>query len=84
MVLSDTLTGLPNRLHPKERLDRMGSPGDAGATPFAILVMDRFKHVNDSCGHDVGDQLLQQVASRLMGCLRRQAIAERLRLHVLV
>lgn len=73
MALSDTLTGLPNRLHLKEQLDKLGSWSRANQTPFAILVMDldRFKHVNDSCGHDVGDQLLQQAASRLAGCLRR-------------
>jgi GGDEF domain-containing protein len=73
MALSDTLTGLPNRLHLRERLEKLASWSRASETPFAVLVMDldHFKHVNDTCGHDVGDQLLQQAANRLAGCLRR-------------
>lgn len=81
MALSDTLTGLPNRLFLRERLDQLVSGNGVGQTPFAVLVMDldRFKQVNDSCGHDVGDQLLQQAASRLAGSLRRsdRAAAEK-------
>jgi diguanylate cyclase (GGDEF)-like protein len=77
MALSDTLTGLPNRLYLRERLDQLASGDGADHPPFAVLVMDldRFKQVNDAYGHDVGDQLLQQAASRLAGCLRLAAAA---------
>ncbi|WHO39946.1 EAL domain-containing protein [Sphingobium sp. AP49] len=63
----DPLTGLPNRSHLREALDQamadVGSrrPGCA----FLMLDLDRFKAINDSLGHQVGDQLLSQVAQRL-------------------
>jgi len=68
----DPLTNLPNRLLLRSRLDhaidRMERNGGQGALLF--LDLDRFKNVNDSLGHPVGDTLLQMVAERLLARLR--------------
>src|SRR5712692_3009189 len=69
----DPLTGLPNRALFLDHLN--GSIARAGRRPgylFAVLFfdLDRFKNVNDSLGHSVGDQLLIEVAHRLHKCLR--------------
>ena len=66
----DALTGLPNRSALLERLDGLcGGDGTAGEVPqeFALLFIDfdRFKAINDSLGHDVGDQLLVNIARRI-------------------
>ncbi|HEV3428021.1 MAG TPA: EAL domain-containing protein [Paraburkholderia sp.] len=67
----DHLTDLPNRLHFQERLSELA--GNASAErPFALLFLDldRFKSVNDTLGHHVGDELLKAVARRLSGIVR--------------
>jgi diguanylate cyclase (GGDEF)-like protein/PAS domain S-box-containing protein len=72
-ALHDALTGLPNRRLFMERLEHAIRRGQRGeGHRFAVLFMDlnRFKVVNDSLGHQVGDQLLVSVARRLQGCLR--------------
>jgi diguanylate cyclase (GGDEF)-like protein len=65
---TDDLTDLPNRRHFFERLDRE-LLGRDGTTPLAVAIidLDRFKEVNDSFGHHLGDRLLCQVAERLSG-----------------
>ena len=72
LAFYDPLTGLPNR---RLLLDRLGQAvasatrsGSLGAVLF--LDLDHFKTLNDTQGHEVGDQLLLQVAQRLQACLR--------------
>jgi len=77
---TDPLTGLANRLAFSERLEetlssQQGTPGRCFAVMF--LDFDRFKLVNDSLGHDVGDELLRAVASRLAEVLAESRVVAR-------
>ena len=68
----DSLTDLPNRMLLKDRLMQSMSLAQRHRQKLAVLYLDvdRFKHINDSLGHGIGDCLLQSVAQRLLSCVR--------------
>ncbi len=68
LASSDALTGLPNRLAIRQHIDRLLvelHEGRCGAFAVLFLDFDRFKLINDTMGHEVGDQLLKAIAQRL-------------------
>jgi diguanylate cyclase (GGDEF)-like protein/PAS domain S-box-containing protein len=80
MAQHDQLTGLPNRTLFLDRLQTALARARRGRTRLAVLYLDldKFKQVNDTLGHTVGDQLLQEVARRLTRCVRESDTAGRL------
>jgi diguanylate cyclase (GGDEF)-like protein/PAS domain S-box-containing protein len=72
-ALHDSLTGLPNRTLLHERLEETIRAGERQTQPCAVLLLDLdgFKQVNDSLGHEAGDQLLKQVSQRMRSALRK-------------
>ncbi len=83
MARHDALTGLPNRtlLHEGLAEALAGEPGvRGGPTAVLCLDLDRFKTVNDTLGHAVGDKLLRQVTARLTAAIRDEAEAGRVTL----
>ncbi|MCB1882962.1 MAG: EAL domain-containing protein [Geminicoccaceae bacterium] len=80
LALHDTLTGLPNRKQLQDRLDTARRRAVERGEPFVILMLDldKFKQVNDTFGHHVGDLLLQAVAPRLREPLRQADLLARL------
>jgi diguanylate cyclase (GGDEF)-like protein/PAS domain S-box-containing protein len=76
----DPLTGLPNRLHAQIYLEQTLLIAKRMAEQIAVLFLDldRFKHINDTLGHSVGDELLIQVAARLKTCVRQCDLVARL------
>ena len=74
LAYQDGLTGLPNRALFRDRLEAaIGEAAKTGA-PLSVMVMDldRFKYVNDTLGHTIGDQLLVEVGQRLHSALGQQ------------
>jgi len=71
LAYRDSLTGLPNRARFAEELDNAIRAGiaDAGVIAVIVMDMDRFKDVNDTLGHAMGDRLLQVTAGRLQAAL---------------
>ena len=80
LAYHDALTGLPNRLLFKDRLTVALSHAQRDQNRLAVLFLDldRFKVINDSLGHNIGDQLLQAVAARVQSCVRDSDTVARL------
>ena len=80
LALYDPLTGLANRAQFTERLTAALARARAGGQPLAILFMDlnRFKEINDTHGHGIGDQVLITVGRRFQAVLREEEILARL------
>jgi diguanylate cyclase (GGDEF)-like protein/PAS domain S-box-containing protein len=76
----DVLTGLPNRTLLRDRLGQLIAVSHRDQQQFALLFMDldRFKYINDSMGHSVGDRLLQAVALRIQSIVREEDTVARL------
>jgi diguanylate cyclase (GGDEF)-like protein len=77
-ALHDALTGLPNRVGFRNRV--VQALAEDRGTPFAVLLLDvdRFKEVNDTLGHHIGDRLLCSLGDRLHGALREVDMVARL------
>jgi diguanylate cyclase (GGDEF)-like protein/PAS domain S-box-containing protein len=72
LALHDNLTDVPNRALLNDRLSQAieRARRNGGSAALLYVDLDRFKHINDSLGHAVGDQLLQSAARRLLDCVR--------------
>ncbi len=76
----DALTNLVNRRALIQQLEHAVATSDRSGTGFALLFLDldKFKHINDSYGHEAGDELLRQVAARLTAAVRVADVVARL------
>jgi diguanylate cyclase (GGDEF)-like protein/PAS domain S-box-containing protein len=79
LARTDSLTGLPNRAAFLERLNLEFARARRGGNQFAVhyIDLDRFKDVNDTLGHPIGDGLLRAVAERLKSCVRETDMVAR-------
>jgi diguanylate cyclase (GGDEF)-like protein len=72
MARHDPLTGLPNRALLDDRLEQALARAKRSGRSIAVMLadLDRFKAINDTYGHPVGDQMLKAISGRLTDCLR--------------
>ena len=79
MVVADPLTGLGNRRYFDRTVDPLFDELETKSTPFSIMVfdIDHFKRVNDILGHDMGDQILKEIAARLVTNMRAVDVVSR-------
>jgi len=79
LSLTDPLTGLPNRRQMAESVAKASQRVRREGGGFALLVidLDRFRHINDSLGHAVGDRVLIDVARRIKSCMRAEDLLAR-------
>lgn len=80
LATRDGLTGLPNRVLFNDRLEQafVNARRKDESVALMFLDLDRFKHVNDSLGHHVGDLLLKEAAQRMQACIRKGDTLSRL------
>ncbi|WP_243988693.1 EAL domain-containing protein [Methylobacterium sp. J-092] len=80
LAFTDTITGLPNRARFSDLLDHHAAAVRNGGDGFAVLMLDldRFKFVNDTLGHGMGDELLRKVAARLRSMVAETNVVARL------
>jgi len=80
LAYHDALTGLPNRVLLNDRLGQALASSQRNATRGALMILDldRFKDVNDTLGHSMGDLLLKEVSKRLLELLRKSDTVSRM------
>ena len=80
LTVTDGLTGLPNRARLTERVEETVAQARKEGSSLVLLVidLDRFRHINDSLGHEIGNRVLLDVAQRIQGCLRQDDMLARL------
>jgi diguanylate cyclase (GGDEF)-like protein len=80
LATRDPLTGLPNRQFFFDHLSQAMAQAERRSSSLAVLFLDidRFKNINDSLGHEMGDRVLQELAQRLLSCVRVGDAATRL------
>ena len=79
MVVADPLTGLGNRRYFERAIHPFFDALETHDTPFSVMVfdIDHFKRVNDILGHDMGDQILKEIATRLVSNMRAIDVVSR-------
>ena len=79
MAFHDVITGLANRALFDDRMEQALAQAQRHKRSFSVLFMDinKFKRVNDTYGHDMGDKVLQMVAERLQACVRDEDTVSR-------